>query len=84
MTRDYDRLLKQFEQRYFKKHAKGGQLYASDYHEIKNRAIKKTGEQNGDTMTLLFNCIDLSLQLGVMIGYNAGKAEAKRAKHERI
>lgn len=80
MTRDYDKLLKQFRQRYFEKHAKGGQLYASDYTEIKNRALRRTGEQNGDTATLLFNCIDLSLQLGVMIGYNAGRAEARAKK----
>ena len=80
MTRDYDKLLKQFEQRYFKKHATGGQLYASDYTEIKNRALRRTGEENGDTLNLIYNCIDISLQLGVMIGYNAGRAETRAKK----
>ena len=82
MKRDYDKLLNEFKQRYFVKHAKAGQLYASDYTEIKNRAMKKTGEENGNTLNLIYNCIDIALQVGVMIGYKAGRYEKR--KHERV
>ena len=85
MQRNYDKLLDDFRRRYFVKHGekKAGQLYFSDYQEIKTRAEKRTADNNGGYVNMIYNCIDIALQAGVMIGYNAARSEA-RAKHERV